>query len=102
MEKCRKRFCKWREKTLSFGGRVMLINFVISSLPFFYLSFSKILVGVARKTTRLQREFLWRGEDGVRKLTWVKWDVVCRSREQGCLGVENIELFNKTLSGKSR
>lgn len=59
-------------------------------------------MGVARKITRLQREFLWGGDDGVRKIASVKWDVVCRPREQGELGVKNIKLFNRALLGKWR
>lgn len=68
----------------------------------FLFIFFRILVGVARKITRLQREFLWGGNDGVKKIASVKWDVVCRSREQGELGIKNIKLFNIALLGKWR
>lgn len=33
-------------------------------------------------------------------MAWVKWDVVCRSRWNGGLGVKNLELFNISLLGE--
>lgn len=38
---------------------------------------------------------------GKRKVAWVKWDVVCRSKENGGLGIKNLEFFNlSSLLGK--
>lgn len=39
LEKCRIRLSKWKQKTLSSVGRVILINLVLFSLPLFSLSF---------------------------------------------------------------
>lgn len=35
-----------------------------------------------------------------RSLAWVNWDVVCRSKKRGGLGVKNVEKFNMTLLSK--
>lgn len=43
---------------LSMGGRVTLINLVLTSMPFYFLSFYKIPKKVARDITNIQMEFL--------------------------------------------
>lgn len=99
LEKCRKRLSKWKQKILSFGERLTLINFVLSSDHILFLSILGFWWGVARKITRLRGSSFGGGNEEVRKITWVKWEVVCRMREQGGLEVKNIEMFNKALLG---
>lgn len=43
---------------------------------------------------------MWGSLGGNRKIAWVKWEVVCRSKSNGGLGVENLEWFNLALLGK--
>jgi hypothetical protein len=49
---------------------------------------------------RLQRNFLWGGGLEEKKLCWVKWDQICLPKEQGGLGVKNLDLFNSASLGK--
>ena len=39
------------------------------------------------------------GED-IRKVTWINWDTVCLSKEEGGLGVRRLKEFNLVLLGK--
>lgn len=34
------------------------------------------------------------------KVAWLKWDVVCKRKEFGGMGIKNLELFNSALLGK--
>ena len=38
VKKCERKLAKWKQKLLSFGGRVTLIKFVINSIPIFFFS----------------------------------------------------------------
>jgi hypothetical protein len=49
---------------------------------------------------RIQRNFLWGGSIEEKKLGWVNWDHICLPKEQGGLGVKNLELFNVALLSK--
>jgi len=42
-ERFQKRLSCWRGKMLSVGGRLVLINYVLSSLPMFMMSFLRYL-----------------------------------------------------------
>jgi hypothetical protein len=45
----------------------------------------KMPAQVIKKVTRNQREFLWGGVKGGRKLSWIKWKVVFQEKENGGL-----------------
>ncbi|PNY13366.1 ribonuclease H [Trifolium pratense] len=96
-----KRLLSWKNKYVSLGGRVVLINSVLYSIPIFYLSFLKMSSSVWKTIVKLQRHFLWGdvlGESG--KISWVKWEDVCRPKQEGGLGVKNLMLFNLSLLDK--
>jgi len=34
------------------------------------------------------------------KIAWVSWTIICKSKEEGGLGIKEIETFNKVLLAK--
>jgi hypothetical protein len=69
-----KRLFSWRNRYVSLGGRVVLINTVLASIPVFYLSFLKMPSLVRKTIEGLQRKFLWGGTSGGGdKIPWVSW-----------------------------
>ena len=64
------------------------------SIPLFFLSFFNRPIGIHKKIVKKQRGFLWgRGEDGRKKICWVKLDNICLENERGWLGVKDLESF---------
>lgn len=59
-------------------------------------------VSVASKIVRIQREFLWGGTEGSRKISWVSWKVVYHPKDIGGLGVRDVRLVNLSLLAKWR
>ncbi|GAU26515.1 hypothetical protein TSUD_361480 [Trifolium subterraneum] len=102
VERLRKRLRAWGNRYVSLGGRIVLINFVLNAIPIFYLSLFKMPVLVIKKIIRIQREFLWGGVKGGRKISWVKWKEVCKPRCQGGLGVRDVGKVNLSLLIKWR
>lgn len=86
LEKLRNRLNAWGSRYVSLGGCIVLINSVLNAIPIFFLSFLKIPAKVLRMVTRIQREFLWGGVGGGRKICWVKWSKICSPRTKGGLG----------------
>lgn len=49
------------------------------------------------KLRSLQCSFLWGGDENARKIPWIRWKEVCRSKKGDGLGIKNMHLFNSTL-----
>jgi len=96
------RLKSWGHRYISFGGRIILLNLVLSSFPIFYLSFLKLPNQVWKRIVRIQREFLWGGVGGGKKISWVKWESVCHQKRNGGLGVKDLQLMNISLLAKWR
>jgi hypothetical protein len=82
----KRRLMSWGNKYISFGGRIVLVNAVINSLPIFFLSCYKMPVKVWRELVKIQRNFLWGGLSNKKRLCWVKWSDICKPKKEGGLG----------------
>ena len=100
IRKSDRKLARWKQRHLSFGGRVILIKSILTSIPIFFLSFFRIPNKVADKLIQIQRRFLWGGGIDQKKITWVKWDTICLPKGKGGLEVKDIKTFNKALLGK--
>jgi hypothetical protein len=59
-ERIEKKLSSSKGKYLLMGGRLVLINSVLSSLPMFMLSFFKILKGIIEKIDYFRSRFFWK------------------------------------------
>jgi hypothetical protein len=66
------------------------------------MSFMKMPTQVWKKLIGIQRAFLWGGVTSGRKISWVKWDVVCKKKRDGGLGVKDVRVMNLSLLSKWR
>ncbi|GAU20198.1 hypothetical protein TSUD_352620 [Trifolium subterraneum] len=98
----RKKLNSWGHRHISLGGRLVLINSVLNSIHIFYMSLMKMSVQVLKKVIRIQRDFLWGGVNGGKKLSWIKWSVVCQEKNCGGLGVRDLKAVNLSLLMKWR
>lgn len=87
----------WKARSLSFGGRTTLINYVLGNLPTYYLSLFKAPAGVIDQLESLRRRFLWGGNEESRKIPWIAWDKIVNSKENGGIGVGSLRSLNIAL-----
>ncbi|XP_028101367.1 uncharacterized protein LOC114300710 [Camellia sinensis] len=102
INKFKSKLASWKRKLLSYGGRLTLIKSVLSSLPIYYLSLFKVLVGVAKQIDKIQARFLWGGSKVKKKLHMVKWEEVTMKKSLGGLVIKRLEDFNECLLAKWR
>ena len=95
-----KKMSCWKGKLMSYGGRLILINSVLTSMPMFLLSFFEVPVGVRKRLDFYRSRFFSQGDELKIKYRLAKWDIICRPKDQGGLGIENIEVKNKCLLSK--
>jgi hypothetical protein len=61
-QRIEKKLSRWKGKHLFVGGCLILINFVLTSLVMFMLSFFKVLRGVLEKIDYYRFRFYWQGD----------------------------------------
>jgi hypothetical protein len=77
---------------LSYGDRLVLVNVVLSSLPTYYLLSLMIPVGLLEVIDRARRHCLWRKKDKEKVHSLAAWDMVCRPKKKGGLGIINLKV----------
>ena len=91
----------WKANYLSLGGRLTLLNSVLSSIPTYWMSVFKLPVWVVKEIDKIYRDFFWKGPElGPKGMRLVAWSRICRPRNMGGWGILNIQEFNKALLGK--
>jgi len=78
----------------------VLLKSVMSLLPVYALSFFKAPSGIISTIESIFILFFEGRRDDHRKILWVEWKTVCRSKEVGGLGVRSIMEFNLALLGR--
>jgi hypothetical protein len=95
-----KKLANWIGKMLSYGDRLVLINSVLTILPMFMLSFFEIPKGVRKRLDFFHSRLFWQSDGHKKKYRLTRWNIVCRPKDQGGLGIEVLELKNKCLLSK--
>jgi hypothetical protein len=99
-ERLQKRLSSWKGKLLSLGGRLVLINSVLTNMVLYMLSFFILPKGILHKLDYYRSRFFWQGDNEKKKYRLVKWSIVCSPKDQGGLGVHDLEVKNSALLGK--
>ncbi|GJW06163.1 RNA-directed DNA polymerase, eukaryota [Tanacetum coccineum] len=95
--KIKSRLSKWKTKTLSVGGRLTLLKAVLGASPLFYMSIFKVPKGVLREMESIRNKFFIGADTVEKKITWVAWDKVLASKNNGGLGVSSYFALNRAL-----
>jgi hypothetical protein len=83
---------------LNYGSKFRMLNSVLYSLPMFYLSSVKLYHWVLVEIDKNRRHFLWGDKDlEKRNPSLATWDLVCKPKEQGGVGVINLSVQNDSL-----
>lgn len=90
----------WDDKNISLSGRATLVQSIMSAIPIYALSFYIQPKATLREMIRVQRSFLWGGDDTNSKIPWVSWEEVYKEKSIGGLGIRDVGVFNKALVRK--
>jgi hypothetical protein len=86
-ERFQQKLSCWKAKYLSYGGRLVLLNSVLSSLHMFMMSFFEIPKGVLKKLDQFRSRFFWQGSNKKYKYRLARWGILCRPKDQGGLEI---------------
>jgi len=80
----------WKSRNLSLGGCLVLMKYVLSFLPNYFLSFFKAPTSIIFSVEFIFKCF-FKGDEDTRKILRVKWDIVRLDKEKCGLGDSKVE-----------
>ena len=90
----------WKGKLLSAAGKEILIKAVAQATPTYTMSCFKLLDSLCKDLSSLVSKFWWGQKSDERKIPWVSWDKLCKSKNEGGMGFRDLKAFNLALLAK--
>jgi hypothetical protein len=88
----------WMPRMLGSGGRIQMINSVISAIPNFFMACILWDAASIETINKLTRAFLWKNKKDIHGgHCLLAWDIVTLPKEQGGLGIRNLAKHNQAL-----
>ena len=66
----------------------------------FLLFFFELPKGVSKRLDYYRSRFFWQSDSKNKKYRLTKWNIVCKPKDQGGLGIEVLDIKNKWLLSK--
>ena len=90
LQKFEKRINHWAYKYLSLGGRLVLVNAVLSSIPVYWMGLAPLPCTILKKLRRSLFNFLWGSTESSFKYHLSIWNDLSRPKYYGGWGIKNL------------
>ena len=90
----------WEGKLLSQAGRKVLIKAVIQAILTYAIGCFKLPMGLCNEIEVMIRKFWWGQRGEKRKVHWLKWSEMTKSKNEGGMGFPDLALHNDSLLAK--
>lgn len=87
----------WKGSLLFLGGRLTLLNYVLTAVPLYRISLYKVPVKVRKSVDSAGCKFLWQGTSSKKKYALISWKWVCMPKTLGDMGVLDLHCMNSAL-----
>ena len=88
----------WKGKLLSSVGKLQLLMSSLQGITVYFLYLFKIYHAMAERLEEIQKTSFGRRRE--ERLSLVSWDIVCKPKSKGGLGIRNIIDLNNALLTK--
>jgi len=100
IRKIAKRISSWHNRFLTFGGKQILVNDVLQSMPVYILSAMNPPKKVIEQIHQIFTNYFWGKTGGVKGKHSVAWNELCFPKEEGGIGFRSLHDVNKALFAK--
>ena len=91
------RINSWKNKCLSYAGRIQLIATVLSTMQQYWASVYMLPITVIKELEKIFKRFMWNAGKSAKGKARVAWNVVCKPKDQGGLGIKPLRQWNEVL-----
>jgi hypothetical protein len=95
-----KRIQRWKEKLLSWAGKEILIKAVPHAIPTFAMGCFDLTKTLCDQISSMICRYWWNKQEGKRKIHWIWWEQIIKSKKEGGLGFRDIYAFNIAMLAK--
>lgn len=100
LNKFRAKLTTLKANKLNHAGRLTYINYVLSSIPIYYMSTIMFLKDFISRITTIIRKFWWVGvqeDNATSSFHFRSWKDIYRAKKEGGLGVRDLVTVNRSL-----
>lgn len=90
----------WKAKQLSLVGTQVLVQSVLTTIPFYTMQTAILPIGVCDSIDMITRQFIWGGNKETRSVNIVRWDLVTQPKDRGGLGIWSAREMNLACMAK--
>ena len=83
LERVKQKLAGWKANLLSLAGRVVLIQASTSTIPAYIMQSTALPKKLLDNIDRVNRKFLWGSTKEAKKVHWVGWHKVTKSKVEG-------------------
>lgn len=76
----------WQNRFLSTSGKEILIKVVTYAMPIYSMNCFQLPIGLCSEIDRMLARFWWGTTPTNRKISWVAWKKITKSKKSGGLG----------------
>lgn len=100
LDRVKQKLSNWKANMLSMAGRSVLIQASLTAIPAHVMQCSYLPGRILEGIDRVNQNLLWGSSESARKIHWVGWKKVTKSKEEGGLGLHFAREINIALLAK--
>lgn len=97
IDKIKNKVNHWRNKSLTYAGRLLLISSVLESIQAYWCSVFLLPKEVIKSINIVLKNFLWSHNDMTKGKAKVAWKSVCKPKCKGGLGPKDLYIWNQAI-----